>query len=240
MNINGQLGEQKDFYEPRRTIAEQRFLGRRPETSIDGFISSDYRKKYAIDIRASLSKAFNTNQNGYSVKLAPRYRVNDRMSFEYSFDFSTQKNSVGYVKDVNTNIIIGKRNSEAFENSLSGKYSFSTKSSISLSLRHYWQTVKYNSQYYSLELDGSLKDNPYTGNHNVNYNSWNLDVNYLWEFAPGSQLTAFYRNSIFNANDQADINFINNINDLFHQPALHTFSLKFVYFIDYNNIKNIF
>lgn len=240
VNFNGELGTQKDFYEPRRSIAEQRYLGRSPETSIDGFISTDYRKKFAYDIRGSIRKAFNTDQNGLSMKLAPRYRVNDKMSFVYSFDFSTQKNSVGYVKDVNTDIIIGKRNSEAFENSLSGKYNFSTKSSISLSLRHFWQTVKYNNQYYSLELDGSLKDNPYTGNHNVNYNSWNLDINYLWEFAPGSQLTAFYRNSIFNANDQADINFINNINDLFHQPALHTFSLKFVYFIDYNNIKNIF
>ena len=111
---------------------------------------------------------------------------------------------------------------------------------MSLSFRHFWQTVKYDNQYYSLNIDGTLANHAYAGNHDVNYNSWNLDLNYLWEFAPGSQLTAFYRNTIFNSNDQSALSFIKNIDDLFNEPALHTFSLKFVYFIDYNNIKNIF
>ncbi len=42
----------------------------------------------------------------------------------------------------------------------------------------------------------SLTATTYNENHDKNFNSWNLDVNYLWQFAPGSQLIAFYRNSI--------------------------------------------
>jgi hypothetical protein len=33
---------------------------------------------------------------------------------------------------------------------------------------------------------------------NINFSTWNLDFRYSWQFAPGSQLTALYRNSLFN------------------------------------------
>ena len=76
--------------------------------------------------------------------------------------------------------------------------------------------------------------------HDVNFNSWNLDLNYVWQFAPGSQLVAFYRNSIFSDNEAVDLNFSENLNNLFQESNQHTFSLRLVYFIDYNNLKNIF
>ncbi|WKD86897.1 hypothetical protein KCTC32516_02277 [Polaribacter huanghezhanensis] len=240
LNAKGKIGKQKDFYEPRRAITEQRFLERNPEIDFDGFISTDFRKKFAFDLKANTRKVFGTDQTRFGFELGPRYRFSDKMSVVFKFKYNRDKNAIGYANDDNSDIIFGKRNSDSYENSLSGKYSFSTKSSLSLSFRHYWQTVKYNSQFYNLNTDGTLTNHSYTGNHDVNYNSWNLDLNYLWEFAPGSQLTAFYRNSIFNSNDQSALNFINNINELFNQPALHTFSIKFVYFIDYNNLKKIF
>ena len=240
LNVKGKLGKQKDFFEPRRPISEQRFLHRNSEIDFDGFISTDFRKQFAFDLKANTRKVFGTNENRYGFEFGPRYRFSNKMSLVYKYKFDSSKNSIGFASDDNTNIIFGKRGSDSYENSLTGKYSFSTKSSLSISFRHYWQTVKYNSQFYSLNIDGTLADHAYTGSHDVNYNSWNLDLNYLWEFAPGSQLTAFYRNSIFNANDHSALSFINNINELFNQPALHTFSIKFVYFIDYNNIKNLF
>ena len=240
LTVKGKVGKQKDFYEPRRAISEQRYLVRNSEIDLDGNISSDFRKQFAFDFKANARKVFGTDETRYGFEVGPRYRFSNKMGLIYKFKYSNTKNSAGYTGDDNNDIIFGKRGSDSYENVVSGKYSFSTKSSLSLSFRHYWQTVKYNSQFYSLNADGSLADHTYTGNHDVNYNSWNLDLNYLWEFAPGSQLTAFYRNSIFNTNDQSALNFINNINELFDQPALHTFSIKFVYFIDYNNLKNIF
>jgi hypothetical protein len=240
LTAKGRIGKQKDFYEPRRDITEQRFLERNAEIDFDGFISTDFRKKFAFNLKGNTRKVFGTDQTRFGFEFGPRYRFSNKMSLAYKFKYSNSENQIGYANNVNNDIIFGKRGSDSYENVLSGKYSFSTKSSLSLSFRHYWQTVKYNSQFYSLNTDGTLANNAYTGSHDVNYNSWNLDLNYLWEFAPGSQLTAFYRNSIFNSNNQSAINFINNINDLFNQPALHTFSIKFVYFIDYNNLKNIF
>jgi len=240
LNVRGKIGKQKDFYEPRRAITEQRYLIRNSEINFDGFISTDFRKKFAFDLKGNTRKVFGTKETRFGFEFGPRYRFSNKMSLVYSIKYNNSKNEIGYANNDMNDIIIGKRGSDSYENSLSGKYNFSTLSSISLSFRHYWQTVTYNSQFYSLNTDGTLADHSYTGNHNVNYNSWNLDLNYLWEFAPGSLLTVFYRNNIFNSNNQSQLSFINNINELFNQPVLHTFSIKFVYFIDYNNIKNIF
>ena len=47
-------------------------------------------------------------------------------------------------------------------------------------------------------------------NGNEDFN-WNLDLNYIWQFAPGSQLIAFYRNSIFNDDTNANLSFFENL-----------------------------
>jgi hypothetical protein len=240
VNLNGDLGKRYDYFEARRPITENRFLVKNPNTNFGGFISTDFRKKFAFDLRANVRKVFGEDRYGYGFNFGPRYRFSNKLSFVYQMSYNNSKNDIGYVNDDNNAIIFGKRSSEAYESTLSGKYSFSIKSSLSLSLRHFWTPVKYDSQYYALKTDGYLENHSYVGNHDINYNSWNLDLNYLWQFAPGSQLIAFYRNTIFNANDRSDLNFVNNLDDLFNQPSTHTFSLKFVYFIDYNKVKNIF
>ncbi|MBV1887904.1 MAG: hydrolase, partial [Urechidicola sp.] len=86
----------------------------------------------------------------------------------------------------------------------------------------------------------SLSPSSYTSNHDINYNVWNLDLSYSWEFAPGSQLIALYRNNIFNADDQSHLGFGDNLQNLFDQEMGHNFSLKMIYYIDYNNAKNWF
>ena len=42
------------------------------------------------------------------------------------------------------------------------------------------------------------------GNSNVNFNTWNLDLNYTWQVAPGSFLTALYRNQLFNFSENSE------------------------------------
>ena len=140
----------------------------------------------------------------------------------------------------NDDIIFGQRDRSSYNNSVSGKYSFSTKSSLSLTFRHNWSKVPYQNQFYKLNTNnGLLEANAYSDNHDVNFNSWNLDLNYVWQFAPGSQLIAFYRNSISNFNEHAHQGFFKNLDSLFDESNRHTFSVRLVYFIDYNNLKNI-
>ncbi len=47
-----------------------------------------------------------------------------------------------------------------------------------------------------------------------------------------------YRNSIFNEDELSDLNFNENLDNLFKEPVRHNFSVKFIYYLDYNKIKS--
>ena len=253
-NINFN-SERKDFFEAREGSTSGVYFKRPQRININHWGSTDYRKKFAIDYDWYYNFFKNNPKEGYGFKIAPRYRFNNQFSLIYDFRFNKTNNDQGFVNkidtdDVNDNnalapllneIVFGQRDWTTYNNSLTGKYSFSAKSSLSLSFRHNWSKVPYESQFYSLDKNnGELIANNYQEVHDKNFNSWNVDLNYVWQFAPGSQIIAFYRNAIFNSNDQARHNFANNLDQLFKEANQHTFSVRFVYFVDYNNLKNIF
>ncbi|MBA3985786.1 MAG: hypothetical protein H0X63_04240 [Flavobacteriales bacterium] len=62
-------------------------------------------------------------------------------------------------------------------------------------------------------------------------------MRYTWWFAPGSQLTFLYRNSIESFFRESGYGIAENLDNLFDQPQLHSFSIRISYFLDYNRIK---
>ncbi|WP_299675579.1 DUF5916 domain-containing protein [uncultured Tenacibaculum sp.] len=234
----------KDYFEPRQGSTSGVFFERPTRVNFNHWGNTDFRKKLSLDYFFYHTFFDNIEKDAYGFGLTPRYRFNNRFSMTYSFEYNQVDNDLGYVDQLdNGDIIFGDRNRSTYENSLSGKYSFNTNASLSLTFRHNWSKVPYQEQLLKLNTtNGQLIPSTHTGNYDRNFNSWNLDLNYVWQFAPGSQLIAFYRNSINPNSDfaPADIGFSDNINRLFDENMRHTFSLRLVYFIDYNNIKNLF
>ena len=231
--------ETKDFFEPRQGTTSGVYFIQPERKNINGWISTNSQKLFQINMEAYYTAYSKNPKTNFGFSLAPRYRFNNQFSLRYRINFNKTLNDQGYVSEDSNKIIFGIRDRKNYTNTVSGKYSFSTKSSLSLSFRHYWSAVKYDS-YANLYSNGRLYPNTtYTGK-DVNFNSWNLDLNYIWQFAPGSQLIAFYRNSIFNSDTNSDQSFFKNLDNLFEQSNQHTFSVRFVYFIDYNRLKNIF
>jgi len=235
-NIQGSIGNQFDYYEPR---VDGRFFKQGPRIATNQFISTDYRNKFALDLSVFYANRTTENNSFIFARFSPRYRLNDNLSFIYSLRYTKDANDKGYVTEDEGSIIFGNRDTKSVTNSLSGKYNFSTKSALTLTFRQYWSPVKYDNQYFLLEENGTLTKSDYTGNHDINFNTWNFDLNFKWEFAPGSQLVALYRNSLFNTDEFSDLNFQDNLNNLFKEPTLHNFSLRLVYYIDYNNLKKL-
>ena len=249
--------ERKDFFEPRQGTQSGVYFRAPQRININHWGSTDYRKKFAIDYRWFYKFFKNNPKEGYGFRLAPRYRFNNRFSLIYGFRYSQTNRDQGYVRKITDSyiedhskyaslkdhVIFGERDWTTYNNTLTGKYSFNSLSSFSLSFRHNWSKVPYYNSFYSLdETNGNLVTNFYNENHDRNFNSWNIDLNFAWQFAPGSQLIAFYRNSI-NPNDDfapANIWFGENLSRLFQQNIQHIFSLRLVYFIDYNDLKTIF
>lgn len=239
-NFNTSIGEQYNYYEPRNQ-SEGRFFKAKPSTGMSIWISTNYSKKFAIDASIFQGIQFNDDTKDASFRFSPRYRFSDKITLIYTLNYAISSNLKGYVnEDSGGNIIFGNRDSKRITNSIATKYNFSTKAALSLSFRHFWSPVEYDNQYYKLEHNGVLSPDSYTDNHDINFNTWNIDLNFNWEFAPGSQLIALYRNSIFNQDDQSQLEFGNNLNNLFDQPVRHDISLKLVYYLDYNNIGGLF
>jgi hypothetical protein len=233
--IESNIGAQKDFDEPR---IENRYFKENARMNSNIWLSTDYRNKFALDLRFYYLTRYNDNNKFYGFLFSPRYRFSDKFQMVYRFDTRNYENDKGYITDLEDgSIIFGNRNYKAITNSLSSQLSFSTKSSLALSFRHYWSPVTYDPTFFELNTDGTLANSTYNEIHDVNYNVWNLDLNYTWEFAPGSQLIALYRNSIFNEDTQSSLSFTDNLDNLFQEPVSTTFSIKMIYFLDYNKLK---
>ena len=235
-----------DYYEPR---TEGRFVIKPTKYGTWFYFSSNSNYKFSIDINPSYAKLGETDRNSYGFMLTPRYRFNDKIALEYSFNFFRQNNNKGYVdsidEDSNTStpnsIIFANRNVITYSNTLAGKYSINSKMNFNLSLRQYWSYAE-NKNYLLLEQNGELIDNPsYTENKNSNFYSWNFDLSYSWWFAPGSQVSILYRNNAANFENIINKNYTEKVTNLLNNDALnHIFSISVRYFIDYNNIKNKF
>ncbi len=230
--------EEKDFFEPRQGTTSGQFFLQPERLNVNGWFETNSQKKFELSANAYYTGYSNNPKVGFGYSTGLRHRFNNQFSLRYNLRFNKTNDDQGYVTETDDAIIFGFRDRKNYTNTISGKYSFSTNSSLSLSFRHFWEAVSYNS-FNNLNIAGNLEPNTTYVGDNVNFNSWNLDLNYIWQFAPGSQLIAFYRNSIFNSDTSANLNFAENLENLFNQSQRHTISVRFVYFIDYNKLKNI-
>jgi len=71
----------------------------------------------------------------------------------------------------------------------------------------------------------------------TDFNTFNLDLIYAWEFSPGSQLSIAYKNASLTSNNLATSGYYYNLFNTFKQPQNNNFSIKLLYYIDYQNLK---
>lgn len=227
-----------DYYETR---VPGRFYTFPVNYNAGGFISSDYRKAFALDISGNY-RIFNENKRyGYYVEISPRYRVNNKLSFIYEISDDINFDNIGFVNynAINDSITFGRRNLQTVSNILSGDYKFTNKMSLTFRLRHYWSTAKYL-QYYYLRPDGGLDPYAYTNNQNVNFNAFNIDMVFFWQFAPGSELNIVWKNSLIKRENEINNDYYQNFQGSLNSPQNNMISLKLLYYIDYANIRKSF
>ncbi len=203
------------------------------------WISSDYRKKVAIDVNLLYGKPFDQGRREYEYEIEPRFRPNDKLFFVLGVLHNVEYDNVGFATfDSNSNSIIGKRNVNTVINSINGNYIFNNKMGITLRLRHYWSKVNYNS-FFEIDNNGELYSSDYIGDHDVSFNAFTIDWIYRWRFAPGSDIVFVWKNSIFDSNtDDTQINYFENFKLFKEAPQTNTFTLKIVYFLDYYTLKS--
>ena len=243
--FGGNLGFNSEFRDFFETRAENTYVTYKPFSDMSFFVSSDYRKKFAYDVRVNFEEYFDSGYNFFRLNIEPRFRFSDRFNMVYEFEYTNQNDRPSFVEKLKRDIIFGERDQKSIENSINANYSFNTKQGLNLSFRHFWSTARFAQDSFSeLGSNGDLRlvDYPVNNENNpdANFNIWNLDLSYRWQFAPGSEAVLLYRNSIFNEDELSYLNFTESLDNLFARPARHNLSLRVVYYIDYNRVKNLF
>jgi hypothetical protein len=246
-----------DFFEARSGL-DNVFIRSK---SISGrtFFSSDYRKRIALDISFGGESENLYNSTEKSFRLSPRFRVNDKLFLKYVFSTEETKNNFGYHQFLQNKLdsdlditVFGIRDLKFITNVLESQFVINNKMSFNIKFRHHWQTVN-NRSFHEIDdegfkLDEELSYNPdeysnqdgysndiYT---NTNFNAWNIDLNFNYWFAPGSELSIVWKNSILSNGDKLETYFVDNLNSLLENPQENSISLKLRYYLDYQSLRN--
>jgi len=247
MNMHSSPVSSYDYYEPR---VDGRYFRKPPAYNFNLGLSPDYRKAFVVDFRVGIWHSDEYNQTSYYGNISPRLRINDKLMFILRFGYDTDINSIGYVTDTlgsdqNSDIIFGKRDIQTWENVFDANYRFNNKSSLALRARHYWITVNY-SEFYDLLEDGNLEHSDYHYNNDFGFNLFNIDMIYIWNFAPGSEINIVWKNAINTYEEPEMVNsivqdietdYFKNLNNILNAPAVNSFSIKLLYYLDYQYLR---
>ncbi|AYA38694.1 hypothetical protein D3Y59_17530 [Hymenobacter oligotrophus] len=241
----------RDYFEPRQYPLGRYFVRRPANAVVGGYVSSDYRKKLALDLNANLvpyaedDRLPRPRRFDVSFGLSPRYRVNNQLNFRYSLDWNLNHNQIGYVNGgMSTSepldqpflgqVILGRRNVVTVSNVLQTAYTFTNRMSLTVRTRHYISNVRYR-DFARLSPGGDEELVDYRRNRDNTYNAFNIDAVYSWWFAPGSQVSVVWKNagSTFLQAEKATPLYFDNLSNTINTPHNNSISIKVLYFLDY-------
>jgi hypothetical protein len=225
-----------DFYEPRK---EGWFFRRGASLVFGGWFESNDAKKYSFNVELFTRTFFNFyNGFSYQVSLRQNYRVNNKLTLTHRINTNPLFNNVGYVYvPGSTDINFARRKRNTIENIFNIKYSFTNRMGLTFRARHYLSNVD-NKQFYILQADGSLKENPvFYNDRNQNLNLFNIDMVYTWQFAPGSFINIVWKDAADNFTNQVERNYFKNLGNTIESDQNNNISLKVIYFLDYLQLK---
>jgi hypothetical protein len=217
-----------DYFEAR---VKERFIIYPKNVSLSGWISSDYRKKFALDGGLGYRIFFERNRTILTYNIAPRVRVNDKLFIVYKWEQEKKTDNVGYVAYRNDSLFFGVRNLNTVTNTLTLNYIFTNRMGLTMRVRHYWSQADYTS-YFLVNENGKVTDAYYDGNADVSFNAFNIDMIYTWQFLPGSELSVVWKNAILTRDNLLRANYIEDSRYIFNAPQSNSFSVKLIWYID--------
>ena len=248
---NFQPYNQNDFFEARSGL-DNVFI-RSKNISGRTFFSSDYRKRIALDISFGGQVESLYDSKEIAFRLSPRFRVNDKLFIKYIFSTEKTSNNFGYhqllIHNNNSDLdisVFAIRNLRFFTNVIESQFVINNKMSFDIKFRHHWQTVD-NQSFHEISQEGFKQDQQLSYNqqeysndiyYNTSFNAWNIDLNFNYWFAPGSEISIVWKNSILTNGDKIENYFVDNLSALIENPQENSISLKLRYYLDYQSLRN--
>ncbi|HRV87502.1 MAG TPA: DUF5916 domain-containing protein [Saprospiraceae bacterium] len=235
LNINWEPVETFDYFEPRTDDYSLAYRYPR-NVYLSSFLSTNYNKRLAFDLNGGWRWFEESGRQFSHLGIGPRFRINNQWSIYWNTTASVAQNDIGYVDATEAaGTIFGRRDRTTVENLFRSNFAFSNTTTLSFRLRHYWSKVAYD-RFSKLLSDGHLAAADYSASQDANYNAFTIDMVYRWRFAPGSDIFLVWKQSVYESGDVPEVNYWRNLQDLYTNPLSNSFSMKCIYFLDYQNL----
>jgi Domain of unknown function (DUF5916)/Carbohydrate family 9 binding domain-like len=227
-----------DYFELR---TDGRYLSYPLNYGFDISGSTDSRKKLFVRYGGALAWMPAYNNTFTSISAGMRYRFSNKFNLDLQTDSHFETNQLGYAfqREANGDPIVGFRDNREFISVLSGVYNFTSRLNFAMRARHYWNKVNYTS-FYNVDAKGKLIPRSYVIGRDENFNVFNLDAFLTWDFRLGSRLVLGYKNWL---GDKEVVNlsgkntYLRNLDEVFDLRHGNEVTVRFIYFLDYNQLR---
>ena len=233
-------GDQNDYFELR---TPGKFLKKPAEATFELEGSTDSRKRLFINYELAYAPRAKADNNYNRTEFGVRYRFSDRLTLSADVFRQFENNQIGYAfrRESNKEPIVGYRDFTEIQSILSGTYSFSSRLNMVVRGRHYWNKVKYNS-FYNVDMNGNTVPRSFIPGSDENYNAFNVDAFFTWDFRLGSRLILGWKNWLgdeYGVNGWNNPNYLKNLGSSLQVSHGNEVTLRFIYFLDYNQLRKV-
>ena len=232
---------ENDYFVLGDPLTYQRFVQRPSYGFISMNGSTDSRKKLYYRQEVFFANFFNSapNKDYHIVEAGLRYRFSNRFTLDLSHRHEGESDYIiSAGRETNNEPIIAFVDFTDITSVLSGIYNFTPRINLTLRARHYLSIVKFN-RFANVHEKGSPIPRSGTTTYD-NVNVFNLDAFLTWDFRLGSRLILGYKNWLGDdevVNITGKNNYIKNLGNIFDLRHGNELTLRFVYFLDYNQLR---
>lgn len=232
------LPDQHDYFVIRKPYDA---YARRPQygsLSLSG--STDSRKRLFFNYNFLIADFFkNPEKDYYILEGGVRYRFSNQLTLELSHKYETETDFiVNAGRDNLGRPRIAFVDFKEVTSVLSGIYNFTSRINLTLRMRHYWSNVPIKRIAYPDDEGYPVSVSNVTAEDNVNF--FNADAFLTWDFRYGSRLILGYKNWL--GEDQyvdggRYKRYAPNLGQTFGLKHGNEVTLRFIYFLDYNQLR---
>lgn len=237
----GYFPTEQDYFVLGNPSTYKRFVKRPSYGYIESSGSSDSRKKLYVRYSTILANFFNSapNKAYHALEGGLRYRFSNRFTLDFSHRHEGETDYIIFAgREVNNEPIVAFVDFTDITSIVSGIYNFTPRINLTLRGRHYLSRVQFN-RFANVDQQGNTLDRAGTTRYD-NVNVFNLDAFLTWDFRLGSRLILGYKNWLGNdeiVTPSGKNNYLNNFRGIFDQRHGNEITLRFIYFLDYNQLR---
>ncbi|NCT75689.1 MAG: carbohydrate binding family 9 domain-containing protein [Chitinophagaceae bacterium] len=236
----GYLPDQHDYFVIGRPFDQ---YARRPQYGYAGLSgSTDSRKRLYFQYDVLAADFFkNPEKEYYILSGGVRYRFSNKLTIDLNHRFETETDYiVSGGRDGMGQPRMAFVDFKDVTSILSGIYNFTPRINLTLRVRHYWSNVKYKRIAYIDAKGYPQSPAALSGLDNVNF--FNTDAFLTWDFRYGSRLILGYKSWLgddqtYSIDGNAYKRYLSNFGKTFDLSHGTELTVRFIYFLDYNQLK---